>query len=185
MRYMKIMQSIDKEKVHITFDLETLGANYNAPIVQIGAVAFKESGEILDKFSSSVDLETLDKHGFKMDYSTVNFWLQQSKEAIGSVFAIDNDIYYTLRSFCDWAFDQGSEDIWSHSTFDPVILANAYTKLELRNPFTYRQHRDIRTLEMLVPTEKPERKGTHHNALDDCIYQAEYISKMLRQLSPQ
>jgi hypothetical protein len=25
-----------------------------------------------------------------------------------------------------------------------------------------------------------EREGTHHNALDDCIYQAAYISKGIR-----
>jgi len=168
--------------MNITFDLETLGNNFNSPIVQIAAVKFTDQGVITDKFTRSIDIKSLEMYDFKCDYSTIIFWLEQSKEAIGSVFLNDKrtDILKSIYDFKEWIGKAEDYCYWSHATFDPVILRNACEKINLDEFIPFWLHCDIRTLTRLTGGVQIERKGNHHNALDDCIYQAEYISKCLQ-----
>lgn len=168
--------------MHLTFDLETLGTGYNAPIVQIGAVKFHEHGQIIDTFERKIDLLSLEGGGFDIDYDTLSWWFSQSDEAIKSVFVGGDrvDLYDALADFLEWVYDNAKYEVWSHATFDPVILNNAYNKVDISSPLNFRKQRDIRTLTSLLPTPiEVERKGVHHNALADALYQAEYISKCL------
>jgi exodeoxyribonuclease VIII len=169
--------------MNITFDLETLGNKNDAPIVQIGAVKFTDKGEILDKFIRNIDLEKLDKYNFRADYRTINWWLNQKNKAIKSVFgyhlekvSLDNALY----DFEQWIGKPSNYVYWSHATFDPPILDYNYMIVGRVNPISFRLHRDIRTLTHFSGEISIKRKGIAHNALDDCIFQAEYISKGLQ-----
>lgn len=168
---------------HITFDLETLGNNYNSPIIQIGAVKFEEDGSIIDTFKHNINWESLQRYDFDIDYSTVRWWLSQSREAQDSV--IDQggvDLITALIDFNKWIGEPEKYEYWAHATFDPIILANAYRKTGIKNPIPFRQQRDIRTLNFLAGKVEVEKEGITHTALDDAKFQAKYISIMLNKV---
>lgn len=168
----------------ITFDLETLGTSYNAPVVQIAAVCFDLQGVTHKEFERAVKLTSLDKYGFSIDYVTLEWWFAQGSKVKSSVFCRDDavNLRLALLDFIDWLGSPSTHTYWSHSTFDPPILDNNFRAVGLDNPINYRLFRDIRTLTAI--TGKPEKNvsGVSHNALDDCRYQACYISKAVRTL---
>lgn len=172
--------------MNITFDLETLGTNMNAPIAQIGAVKFKDSGEIVEEFLSTIDLQSLDEYDFKLDYATLDWWFRQDPRAIESVYRLDKGNTEDLRSalirFRNWVGDPSKYVYWSHANFDAPILENAYQKVGVKPPFLRRRQRDIRTLCHFTGEVNVERYGIYHNALDDAITQAKYISLRLGML---
>ena len=171
--------------MNVTFDLETLGTTYNAPIVQIAAVKFKDSGTVVDRFTRDIDYKTLEPLGFEMTYSTVFWWLSQPVQAIKSVFNKKHSVSLqkALLDLQKWLGPEAKEYYyWSHASFDFPILQNAYNKLSMQNPIPYHKGRDIRTLQHFAQ-QKVVRKGTHHNALDDCLYQAELVSKSILKMN--
>lgn len=175
-----------KRKGHITFDLETLGNSYNSPIVQIGAVKFNLYGDAEEHFLVNIDpvsLQNLD--GIKYHPQTIYWWMNQSQEAKDSVFGDHLDrvpMSNALEMLEEWIGMPSEYVYWSHCTFDPPILANAYRSVGKDNPIPFRNHRDIRTLTHFAGQIDVPRQGTHHNALDDCIYQARYIREGIRTI---
>lgn len=170
--------------MNITFDLETLGNGSTAPITQIGAVKFTNKGEITDKFLATVNIEDLQQYNFSVDYSIIGWWLNQSNEAIKSVYGDDIikvSLDHALYKFKVWLGAPSDYKYWSHTTFDPPILEYNYRQVKKPNPISFRLHRDIRTLTDLFGPVTVKRKGIHHNALDDAIYQSEYISALLQK----
>lgn len=169
---------------NITFDLETLGNTALAPIVQIGAVKFDDKGDILDTFLRNIKLESLQRYEFRIDWSTIKFWMEQKDEAIKSVFVAEPriDIRQALREFQQWVEKPSEYYYWSHATFDPPILNNNLLTVGLEVFIPYRLHRDIRTLTHFTSILDIEREGIYHNALDDSIYQSKYISSGLKTL---
>lgn len=167
--------------MNITFDLETLG-KLNAPIVQLGAVKFTDGGEVTDEFIREIKLSSLTRYGFEVDFETVGWWMGQDDKAIKSVFCTGNgvDIRLALLEFTNWLGKAGNYSYWSHATFDPPILNYNYQRVGLKNPIPFVLHRDIRTITHFTGKLDVERVGVHHNALDDCRYQAAYISKGIR-----
>lgn len=170
--------------VNITFDLETLGNTSNAPIVQIGAVKFTDNGHILDKFVEYIKIESLQRYGFKVDYSTLQWWFEQDDKAIKSVMCPNNgiDLRLALRNFHDWIGKPSEYVYWSHATFDPPILNNNFIQVGLTNPIPFRAHRDIRTLVHFSGKVETVREGIHHHAGDDAEFQAKYISQGLMRI---
>ena len=167
---------------NITFDLETLGNSSNAPMVQLGAVKFKNDGAIIDKFVRSIKISCLKRYKFEADYDTIQWWFEQDDKAIKSVMCPEDgiDLRLALMQFKEWIGKTGDYVYWSHATFDPPILNNNFRAVGLDNPIPFRLHRDIRTLVHFTGKLTAERKGIHHNALDDCIFQADYISQGLK-----
>ncbi len=169
---------------HITYDFETLGNSFDAPVIQIGAVKFNLQGEILDRFTRNINWKTLQKYNFTIDYSTVLWWLSQTREAQDSI--IDQqgaeDVKKAFNQFRQWIGDLKAFEYWSHATFDAVIFANTCKKIGVDAFIPFRQQRDIRTLSFLTGRIEVERKGIAHSALDDAEFQAGYISKMLQKL---
>lgn len=169
---------------HITFDFETLGNGPTAPIIQIGATKFTEE-EVLDTFRVNVKWESLQKYPFKMDYSTIHWWLQQDKEAQQSITQTDGQlpIKKALKEFEKWIGNPRDYQFWSHATFDAPILTNACKTVGIDVIIPYHNQRDIRTLTYLTGNVEVKRKGVAHDAGDDSIYQAEYIRTMLNKLA--
>jgi len=179
-------------KQHISFDLETLGNNTEAPIVQIGACKFTNQGKITDKFLINIKPKSLEKYDFKVNYETLFWWSNQDVEALKSVFGehLDNNrvsIDHALHEFTKWIKNPTQYIYWSHATFDPPILQNHYRKIVGSSPIPFRNFKDIRTLNYLSKrlgiTTNIERKGIHHNALDDAIFQKEYIFEYLKHFN--
>ena len=174
-------------KKQITVDLETLGRNESAFFVQIAAVEFDEDGNVIDYFNQYVDFESYMRYPFTMDINTVVWWLGQSKESQEKVFS-DNvhrtPIEDVLALFEDWILGKGECNIWQHSSFDvPKINYAIKEVLKHDQRINFYYWKDIRTLTETTGIPKPKmEKGVAHDALDDCVHQAHYISKCLKEV---
>lgn len=167
-------------------DLETLGTGSKACIIQIGACYFdRETGEIGQTIRINVDARSSVREGGQIDADTVYWWLSQSKEAINSMTAPPLVDIKTAMNDLN-AFLADATHIWSHATFDYVIITNVFKMLNIKPLFRYTAARDIRTLvdlsKVTVNKKDSSRQGVHHDALDDCIYQVRYCVEAFKVL---
>lgn len=172
---------------HVMLDLETLGKGNDAPVVAIGAVAFNPfNGVIADKFYARVDMEDACRFG-TLDANTVRWWLQQSDEARAEIYEPGGvPLAVALQDFWTFFTAQGECPVWGNGpTFDITILETAYKNVGMIVPWQFWNVRDCRTIEALAKVlgmDRGRREGTHHNALDDALYQAQYVSRFWRAL---
>lgn len=156
-------------------DLETFGSGSNAMIVAIGACDF----ELNNKFYAVVDPQG---SSGDIDAGTVKWWMQQS-DAARAMFTVDGCSLETALVQLSSYISKGGGNacVWGNgATFDNVILANAYKRCGIRQPWKFWNDRCYRTLKNLHPDiALPARTGTHHNALDDAVTQAEHARKIL------
>ena len=156
----------------IMCDIESLGTLPNSAIISIGAVAFDYNSGINSKFYKVVKP---DLTKYSVTYDTIKWWMKQSEEA-KTVFSDSTlstfDALYIFRS---WLSSLTIQHIWAHpSSFDLVILENAFRKENIEVPWNYKQLRDSRTL-LDIAGVKITKIGVQHNALDDAIAQAEAV----------
>jgi exodeoxyribonuclease VIII len=170
-------------------DLETMGNTSNAAIVAIGAVAFDPfTGELGADFEVVVNLNSSAYYG-DTDPSTIQWWLQQSEEAraIFSKDVVKMPLKMALQELNEWLgqFGEAKEiSLWGNGAgFDNVILANAYKACRLGPHFSHWNDLDCRTIVKMGrdildidPKATLTREGTHHSALDDARFQAQYVS---------
>lgn len=166
--------------MNVMLDLETMGNGSNAAIIAIGAVAFDKAG-MHNQFYQQVSLASSVAIGMECDPSTVMWWMQQSDEARGAF--KDNEKAMTINAalieFSKWFAEIGGKEVWGNgASFDNVILANAYKKTGLVQPWKFWDDRCYRTIKALKPQFAIERKGTHHNAVDDAQTQAEHLIRI-------
>jgi exodeoxyribonuclease VIII len=117
----------------------------------------------------------------------VQWWLQQSTEAraLFEKYAPSQSIDNALYEFSTWAANVSGADpkkvnVWGNGAdFDNVILSSAYKRAGIIQPWGAFNNRCYRTIKSLYPEIKMERKGTHHNACDDAISQAEHLCRIL------
>lgn len=169
----------------VMIDLETLGNSNNAVVVQIGACYFDSgTGEVGDTFQVNVDAESSLRAGFEVSGSTIYWWLGQGTDAQTSILRGEKEDVATAFNNLN-LFLKKARCIWSHATFDFVILMNHLNRLNIKPKFHYRSARDIRTLVDLAKIDHKgyERAGIHHNALDDCIYQVRYTVDCIKAIT--
>jgi hypothetical protein len=174
--------------INVMFDLETLSTNYNAAIVQIGAVKFDtETGDIVDKFLINVSMRDTTAKGFHVDPDTVAWWNKQKPEALKSFMVNPLTLEESLHKFTSW---YGSESMmtWCNgANFDFPILTTAYKYFNMSTPWKYWHVCDYRTVVNLAGVtknqldQKREEMGTlYHNALDDTIFQTKMLIELLK-----
>ncbi len=172
---------------HIMLDLETMGTGPNAAIVAIGAVEFeltKAGGQLGDSFYQCISLESAMAEGGQVDAGTVLWWLKQS-DAARAMFAQPAFVHgVALVGFSKWMTKRGETKnmrVWGNgASFDNVILASAYRRAGLQLPWNSFNDRCYRTVKSMHPAAPAiQRTGTHHNALDDAINQANHLIAML------
>lgn len=182
----------------IMLDLETMATTPNAAIVSIGAVIFsphEDSEDILgSEFYRKIDLRSSSESGGEIDPETVTWWLNQSKDAQSQTFdgLVGNRRIYNhsevLRQFSDWlsivAPDEKDRAVWGNGVaMDNVILGNAYKRIGMSQPWSFRGDRCYRTMKSLYPDVKMDpRIGTYHNALDDAKNQALHLAKIFKSM---
>lgn len=168
---------------HVMLDLETMGTGNEAAIIAIGAAKFDPEGsDIIEAFYVRVSLESSLAAGMKIDGSTVMWWLGEERaEARRALLATEaQHIEDALFGFSQW-FGDSSQPVWGNgATFDNVILRNAYAKLMLPAPWSYRDDRCYRTVKALAPHIEPVTSiGVEHQALDDAKYQARHLQAIV------
>lgn len=164
----------------VMIDIETMGVRSTSMIVQIGACFFdRETGEIGEEFKVNIYHSSDD---FTVDWSTIKWWMEQDEEARKSIFSNEITIEFAVSQLAE--FLSKATYLWSHATFDVPILLNAFDKAGEKFPIHYTKMRDIRTLVDIKNNNKRStipREGTHHDALDDCIYQVAYCVDALNK----
>lgn len=169
-------------------DIETMGTSHNAAIVSIGAISFDlVSGHKGDEFYQRIDLSSCITAGLKVDAETIYWWFGQSIDAQAELIKTPLlPIQIALRRLSAFIAEHPVDvQLWANgSSFDLVILSNAYKATFLGKPWKYNQERDVRTLVSLLPEVKKEIafKGLRHHALADCRHQIEYCSEIYHQL---
>lgn len=173
-------------KQNFMLDLETLGVSPGCTILSIGAVRFDETG-VKEKFYIAVTQGSCERAGLVTDPDTVKWWSEQSPEAREAVFNPTDPscIWDALGFFEEWLMhvcpEENERIIWGNgAAFDNAILTKAYEIVYGERdeaPWTQdRNNRCYRTVKALHPNlPMQKRTGTHHNALDDAISQAEHL----------
>jgi hypothetical protein len=170
-------------------DIETLGVCRGAVIWALAAVEFDlETGQTGRTFHERIDIQSCLDAGLKVDGSTVKWWMKQGEPARAEFQREDYPLISTLASFRNFIEVCGDRDnvyLWGNSaSFDLGILTDAYRALNITLPWKYSRELDARTLMTLWPQPSIVRHGTHHNPLDDCLYQIQVcttVKKCLRK----
>jgi hypothetical protein len=171
-------------------DLETMGNGPDAAIVQIGCVVFdRDSGEVFDEFLVNVDLTSEINAGFRMDASTVGWWMDQTAKGKntwhGKTSYPTKDAFTLFIKFVQ-KYKEVKSIMWSHSTFDAPILTYHFRMLAIQNPIRYAFWLDLRTISMLgqgvASIPKEVRPDDTHDALADCYYQVKWLVKCWKAL---
>lgn len=177
---------------NIMLDIETLGVESDSAILSIGAVLFDiKTGALGTTFYKIISLDSSLKFG-RVEGNTLKWWITQSpraKEIFNSRDAVT--LESALNDFSEFVSQVENVCVWGNgSSFDNVILKNAYNKLSMPVPWNFRNDRDVRTIialtqDILNINSKNEvvMDGVTHNALDDAIYQAKYVHSAFKSLS--
>lgn len=165
----------------IMLDLETLGTKPGCVILQIAAVEF-EGEAILDHFDMKIDIKSCLEAGLYIDTETLKWWSRQ--ENIGSVMTGSAGLRVTLEAFTKWLGRCEAGEIWANgASFDFPILAAAYEKVGLEQPWSFRNERCLRTVRGLSGVgDLTERVGLAHDAMSDCKYQVANLQHHLQEL---
>jgi DNA polymerase III epsilon subunit-like protein len=179
------------EPNHAVVDLETLGTDPYAPILAIGACAFRvdDNVPITDAFYQAVALDSCLQLGLRPSASTIQWWMDQAEGARKAAF---NDpqavtLPLALDAFTDWLNSRPLK-LWGNSArFDLGLLEAAYKACGKEVPWHFRDERCYRTIKTLPGARviELERFGTHHNALDDALSQALHLRAISQQLHLQ
>jgi hypothetical protein len=193
------MQFKNLEFKNLMIDLETFSTRQDAAIATIGAVFFDiQSGQIGDRFYRGVVMA--EQYGYgDINAEDVKFWLRQQKAAQDEIIRMTDPVkgahllIDVLRDFSTFLHQSPYQDeikIWGNGAgFDPVVLESAYRRCKSYAPWNFRMVRDVRTMVDLgrdllgiYPKVDMPFEGMPHNALDDAIHQAKYVSAIYQQL---
>ena len=166
-------------------DLETLGTRPDCVILTLGAVKFdpftlKDPGPGL---YLRIDADEQIAKGREVQEDTLQWWMKQDEtvreEAIGEGNRVSvEEMYRQLNRFL-----VGVENIWAQGpVFDIAILENIYRQYGWPTPWQFWQIRDSRTLFGVHGDPREKGRAGHHDALADCIYQAQGVQKVYKRL---
>lgn len=172
-------------------DIETIGTTPGAAILSIGACEFEfdiapPSPSYFNPFYVNINLLDSLFSGFRVEPETVNWWMHNSKE---SRLALVLDPALTVRDalveFNKYLPNRNDDyHLWAKGPdFDLVMMAEAYKMLEMKQPWSFRNSRDVRTICWAggVPPE-PSGKLIQHNALHDAQEQADDVARNIKAL---
>ena len=169
------------ENPNVMIDLETIGNDYTGIFTTIGACVFNPlTGVIGSKFYESISWESAVAAGRTITPDTIKWWMEQSKDATREILADGKPLDIVLSDFTKFV-PKGSK-VWGNGcNFDIGKLETAYGYYNV--PWKFYDIRDVRTVcelaKGLVDRKDVAFIGERHNALDDAIHQATYVSKMI------
>jgi hypothetical protein len=171
----------------VMVDLETLGRGPGCVVLSIGAVAFGPEGVGPDLLYVVVNKASCLAHGLAVDADTEAWWSKQSENARQVLAQADaktsDSLPAALMRFTGFLaqYDIDKVRVWGNGAdFDNAILQSCYKAVGRDVPWQFWNNRCFRTLKSLRPEIKSVRAGTHHNALDDAVAQAEHAVRLLR-----
>lgn len=166
--------------MNIMFDFETLDTRPTAVVPSLGVVLFDENEIVATKYFKFKMQEQIDD-GRTVSASTLSWWLKQSPEAQSALHPQDGDasaslLYFYLFSFLDkHNVELGDLVIWGNGSDFDTPIANDLIK-DQGELWKFYNTMCFRTFAKMTGCKKlAKREGTHHNALDDAIYQTNCV----------
>jgi exodeoxyribonuclease VIII len=111
-----------------------------------------------------------------VDPSTVDWWKQQSSEAVTALSVNQRpieEVLININAFCDKHSVQYL--IGNGSTFDNAILRDACKEFNVEYPVNFWEDMDLRTMKLLAGMKGKNnfpKALTPHVAIDDAIFEA-------------
>lgn len=173
--------------MHLMIDFETLDTAPSTCVVSLGAVLFKKSSGIIASRYWEFNVQDQIKHGRTISEDTLRWWFTQS-EGAREPMTMNRDTVYLeqgiaeLMEFCELHLEKDSNNwaglnVWGNGAcFDPPILDSMFRDVGVDIPYKFWNIICYRTFDKLTKCrDMVKRQGTHHNAEDDAIYQAETV----------
>lgn len=178
---------------HVMLDLETWSIKKTAMIISIGAVKFDPTGySVIERFHVGIDPEMSPAlvEKFDIDPSTIKWWMdpKQDRPRARWLEMEKLDLATALFGFAEWFGNDPDVLVWGNaSTFDNVVLRNAYEALYMDCPWGFRSDRCYRTLKNMaqhvpLPVPAENMEGQAHDALFDATLQALHLQDLLRHI---
>lgn len=168
---------------HVMIDLETMGLTPNAAIVSIGAVVFDpRMGRVTkNTFYRELDWNT---QGRQIDPKTQQWWGGRVAEARAALDGLD-DLRGALDDLTAW-LPRDCKPWGNGATFDITMLEDAYRQHGITIPWKFWNIRDCRTIKDMYESARggydKKTGGVLHHALDDAIFQAQYVCLMWKSI---
>ena len=179
---------------HLMVDVEAAGKSTQSALVSIGAVFFDPAtGDLMESFYIPIKLSSSQYYGGQIDGSTVEWWMKQD-DAARAVFQDENkkplkEAMTKFRQFIIKHSEAGQVYVWGNGpSYDNAILATAFHSTWIDQPWSFSKDTCVRTMVMLGrqlgidPKYDLPRNDVAHNALDDAIHQAKYVSTIWQKL---
>lgn len=186
-----------EEKIfkHVMIDTETLGRAPGSVIRSLAAVEFDpETGETGRKKVWKIDLADSIRYGFKVEASTLKWWMMQSEEArrdfVEGAETPLVDFLDDLDDFLSCVNDENDFTLWClQLDFDVPMLRSYYAWYNLNVhgcdeevlPWNFRKVRDVRPYMDALDNAGllPPKVANRHTPLADCMAQINYVHLVL------
>lgn len=162
-------------------DIETTDTLPTTKVLSIGCVAIDlAQRRICDVFYSLLSFQP--QIFRSQSDETMAWWKRQNDRAFFDAFRAESRDTPTkalmgLGNFISMRSEPGDRTVWGYgASFDVVILEDLFRETDVEIPWTYRQHRDLRTLYELAGVKPSDRHWTpdlsQHIARDDAFVEA-------------
>ena len=172
--------------LHLMLDTETMDTAPTAVVLSIGLVLFNPYADDVPRQGLYWVLDTAEQdiNGRTRSADTLEWWAKQTPEARAVLTAEGEPVHNAVAGLTALVEHDEVEHIWANGPdFDCVILADLVKRYGYKWPFwKNRCYRTIKNLALPKTYVKPEREGTHHNALDDAVYQARDLQARIKAL---
>jgi len=168
---------------HVMIDLETMGITPDSAVVSIGAVVFDPRFNHVSSKTFYRELDWSDQRRLT-DPETRKWWSTNTPLAQTALNGLE-ELTDTLTELAVWLPKDAK--VWGNgATFDIGILENAYRQHAIDIPWKFWNIRDCRTVKDMYESSRggfsKKSGGILHHALDDAIFQAQYICDMWKAL---
>lgn len=177
----------DKKFKHVMIDTETLGRTPGSVVRSVAAVEFDpQTGETGRQKVWKIDLTDSMRYGFKVEASTLKWWMMQSDEARREfVEGVETPLVDFFEEFMEFLADTDEEKdftLWClQLDFDVAMLRSMYSWYNLNVyrcdeevlPWNFRKVRDVRPYMDVLDSAGllPPKVADRHTPLSDCLAQ--------------
>ena len=181
----------DKKSKHVMIDTETLGRTPGSVVRSVAAVEFDpRTGETGRQKVWKIDLADSIRYGFKVEASTLKWWMMQSDEARRDfVEGAETPLEDFFEEFMEFLADTDEEKdftLWClQLDFDVAMLRSMYSWYNLNVyrcdeevlPWNFRKVRDVRPYIDALDSAGllPPKVADRHTPLADCLAQINYV----------
>lgn len=177
----------EKKFKHVMIDTETLGRTPGSVVRSVAAVEFDpQTGETGRQKVWKIDLTDSIRYGFKVEASTLKWWMMQSDEARREfVEGAETPLEDFFEEFMEFLADTDEErdfTLWClQLDFDVAMLRSMYSWYNLNVyrcdeevlPWNFRKVRDVRPYMDALDSAGllPPKVADRHTPLADCLAQ--------------